>query len=147
MKTLLFISLFISVKSCGYIAKGAKSLLVGYKVYNNAVTTNKNSQVRPHAKYNYRKSDIILYNKKMRQRLNNIDQKITYSDIGAALTVENKFIKYLNISKKKIFLNTKYIDLILTKLDKDKNSPFTKEEIEYLKISKLLKLKRLKDKK
>jgi hypothetical protein len=145
MKTLLFISLFISVTSCKYIVKGAKNILEGKKVYDNTVTKNKKTQINfPN---NYKRSDIILLNKKMRKRLQDVDQKITLNELYFSAAVERKFIKYLNISKKNSFLNIKRIDLISTKLDKDKNNPFTKEEMEYLKIRKLLKLKQLKDKK
>jgi hypothetical protein len=147
MKTLLFISLFISVTSCKYIVKGAKTILVGKKVYDNTVTKNKKTQINFPNNYKYKKSDIILLNKKMRKRLQDVDQKITLNELYFSAAVERKFIKYLNISKKNSFLNIKRIDLISTKLDKDKNNPFTKEEMEYLKIRKLLKLKQLKDKK
>jgi predicted protein tyrosine phosphatase len=147
MKTLLFISLFISVASCKYIVKGAKNILEGKKVYDNTVTKNKKTQINFPNNYKYKKSDIILLNKKMRKRLQDVDQKITLNELYFSAAVERKFIKYLNISKKNSFLNLKRINLISAKLDKDKNNPFTREEMEYLKISKLLKLKQLKDKK
>ena len=142
MRTLLFISLFISVKSCGKITK---NVLSGYKSYDYLVKRNKVSKINSH--YNYKKKDIIFLNKKLRERLNGDNLNITIQEIEIASAIEQKFIKYLNISKRKSFLNINSIDLILTRLDKDKDNTFAKEEIEYLKLSKLLKLKRLKDKK
>ncbi len=142
MRTLLFISLFISVKSCGKITE---NVLSGYKSYDYLVKRNKVSKINSH--YNYKKKDIIFLNKKLRERLNGDNLNITIQEIEIASAIEQKFIKYLNISKRKSFLNINSIDLILTRLDKDKDNTFAKEEIEYLKLSKLLKLKRLKDKK
>ena len=144
MKTLLFISLFISVTSCKYIAKGAATLLEGYKIYNNSVTKNKNSQINSPNKYNYKRLDVLSLNNKLRQRMPIV---LSLKHIKVAVAIEHKFFKFFNISAKKHILDVKCIDLILTKLDKDKTRPFTKEEIEYLKISKLIQLKRLKDKK